>query len=224
MLHSYWGQVWHVETGAGILALVAFLIASRSQRGGGRGAWLLAAVAAVVLGGVSAFAGHAIAAPHYRNMSVALDVLHVLAAGSWLGGLAALVVVGVPAAVLMDREATTGDQVPLLARLVNGFSPVALTCACLVVVTGLLAAWMRMGSLAELFGSSYGKVLIVKVTFVLLVIAGGAFNWKRMRVVLSNGGVASARSFRRSAWLELGAAIVVIAVTAVLVATPPPIR
>ena len=224
VLHSYWGQVWHVQAGAAILALVVFVIGSRLERGGGYGVWMLAAVAALVLGAVSAFSGHAIAVRQYRNMSVALDVLHVLTAGSWLGGLGALVAVGVPVALYIEGETGTTDQTPLLARVVNAFSPVALTCACIVVITGLLAAWMRLGSLSALFGSSYGKILLVKVAFVLLAVAGGAFNWKRMRAMLTKRGDSAARTFRRSAWFELVAAIIVIAVTAVLVATPPPVH
>ena len=224
VLHSYWGQVLHVEAGAAILALIVFVIASRSKHGGGYTVWLLAAIAALVLGAVSAFSGHAIAVPQYRNLAVTLDVLHVLTAGSWLGGLGALVAVGVPTALFLERDASAADQIPLLARVVNAFSPVALTCASIVVITGLLASWMRLGSFSALFGSSYGKVLLVKLAFVLLVIVGGAFNWRRMRGVLSERGGSAAGAFRRSAWFELVAAIVVIGVTAVLVAAQPPIH
>ncbi|MEO7217234.1 MAG: CopD family protein, partial [Gemmatimonadaceae bacterium] len=170
------------------------------------------------------FSGHAIAVPQYRNMAVALDVLHVLTAGSWLGGLGALVAVGVPTALFLEHDSTAAEQIPLLARVVNAFSPVALICASIVVITGLLASWMRLGSFSALFGTSYGKVLLVKLALVLLVIAGGAFNWRRMRAVLSKRGGSAAGAFRRSAWFELGVAIAVIAVTAVLVAAQPPIH
>jgi putative copper export protein len=60
---------------------------------------------------------------------------------------------------------------------------------------------------------------------VILVLAGGAFNWLRMRGALSrrepDHSVVSA--FRRSAWAELAAAMLVIAATAVLVAVQPPV-
>jgi copper transport protein len=224
VIHSYWGTVWQMELSAALLALVVFAIARRSESGS-TGVWLLAAIAAIVLGAVSAFSGHAIAAPQYRNTSVALDVIHVLAAGSWLGGLCAVAVVGVPAALSVGSANDGAGQVPLIARVVNAFSPVALTCAGAVVITGVLAAKMHIGSFAALFGSSYGKTLLIKLAFVLLVVAGGAFNWLRMRNALSRqSGNAAINAFRRSAWFELSAGILVIAATAVLVATQPPVH
>jgi copper transport protein len=225
VLTSYWGRVLQVEAAAAIVAFMALILGRRSASAGGSGWWWLAAIAALVLSAVSAFSGHAIASPHYRNMSVLVDVVHVLAAGTWLGGLAALLVVGVPVSLGIEkRRAGEGESATLLARIVNAFSPMALGCASLVVLSGVVAAWMRLGSLSALVGSAYGKVLLVKIACVVAVIAGGAFNWRRTRSAIAARGSAAVGALRRGAWFELGAAIVVLGVTAVLVATQPPIH
>lgn len=226
ILQSNWGRIWHVQLAAALVACIAFALARRAEKATrGQPSWVVAGLAVIILGASSAFSGHAMAAPQYRNVSVALDILHVLAAGGWIGGLLALSVVGVPVALSVGNAADAPGRLPLVARLVNAFSPVALTLASVVVVSGVIAAKLRLGLVASLFHSTYGTVLMVKLGFVLLVIAGGAFNWLRMRAALSSStGGSTVSKFRGSALFELVAAILVIAATAVLVATQPPIH
>ena len=227
VLQSFWGHVWLLQLGIAVVACIALSLARFSERTNYRNmAWLVAAVAALALGASPALSGHAIAAPEHRNISVALDAIHVLAAGGWIGGLFVLAVVGVPAALAGTESVDRTESIALIARLANAFSPTALVFAALVVVSGGVAAWLRVGSLAQLFSSTYGTVLLIKLGFVVLVLAGGAFNWLRMRAALSRSEPdhSVVGAFRRSAWAELVAAMLVIAATAVLVATQPPIH
>lgn len=227
VLQSFWGRVWLLQLGIAVIACIALSLARFSERISYRNmAWVAAVVAALALGASPALSGHAIAAPEHRNLSVALDALHVLAAGGWLGGLFVLVVIGVPAAVASHGEAKPAGGISLLARLVNGFSPFALLFAGIVAATGAVAAWLRIGSFALLFHSAYGTVLLIKLGLVILVLAGGAFNWLRMRDALSRRETEQSASvvFRRSAWMELAAGMLVIAATAVLVAVQPPVH
>lgn len=98
------------------------------------------------------------------------------------------------------------------------FSALALWCVGALVASGTLGAWVQLGSVAALWGSAYGRTLLVKLGAVALVFAAGAYNWRRISPTL---GDAAAR-LRRSAALELALGAFVLAVTAVLVATPPP--
>jgi copper transport protein len=232
ILQSSWGHAWLAQFAIAVVACIAFALARRSN-GGSRinAAWIVAALAAIALGATPALSGHAIAAAEYRGLSVTLDVVHVLAAGGWLGGLFALTIIGVPVALAGRAEtehkgAQPGDGISLVARLVAAFSPIALVLAGTVIVSGGIAAWLRVGSLPLLFSSDYGTVLLVKLGFVVLVIAGGAFNWLRMRDALARPGTEQSAldTFHRSAWAELMAAMLVIAATAVLVATQPPVH
>jgi putative copper export protein len=151
--------------------------------------------------------------------------LFVCARGSrWLRGdsewsawdaLPALLLAGVPAA----RRLGTSERGQAVAALVNAFSPTALGFAALVVATGVLAAWLHLGSLAALWASGYGRTLLLKLAAVAVLVAAGAYNWRVMRPAL--GSDAATGRLRRSAGFELIVSLVVLAVTAVLVATMP---
>jgi putative copper resistance protein D len=223
LLRSFWGRVWIAQFVVAVIVCIAFALARASRRGSG--VWLTTAIAALVLAATPAFSGHAIAAPGNRVVSVALDAIHVVAAGGWLGGLVVLALVGVPTALSVGGDSSNGS-LSLVARLVNAFSPLALFFAGFVIASGLIAAWMRVGSFGALFHSTYGTVLLIKLGLVVLVLAGGAFNWLRMRSALAHRttGQSAVGSFRRSAWLELTAGALVIAATAILVAIQPPVR
>ena len=228
ILSSFWGRVWITQFVIAVIVCIAFVAAGGSRRQGM--VWLAVAVVSVALAATPAFAGHAIASPGNKGISVSLDVIHIVAAGAWLGGLLTLAVVGVPTALSVGNsrgvDTAAPGALPLVARLVNAFSPLALVFAGLVVATGVIAAWMRIGSFEALFHSTYGTVLLVKLGLVILVLAGGAFNWLRMRGALAHheAGPSAVAAFRRSAWMELTAGVLVIAATAVLVATQPPVR
>ena len=86
---------------------------------------------------------------------------------------------------------------PLVAGLVRAFHPVALTCASVVIVTGLVASWLRLPTVASLWESSYGRVLLVKLAFVAIVVVMGAFNWRRMMPSLGDDQSARRGGLRR---------------------------
>jgi len=178
--------------------------------------WLLAALGVLVLAFTPALAGHAVATPERASLAVLSDGLHVLGAGGWLGSLLAVIVVGMPAAMRLGRE-TRGAAV---AALVNAFSPTALFFAAVVTATGVLSASFHLGSVADLWQSEYGRTLLTKVGVVSLLFGAGAYNWRRVRPSLG-GDIGTAR-LRRSAGFEIAVGVVVLLITAVLVATPPP--
>ena len=160
-----------------------------------------------------ALSGHA-ASSRYVGLSIAFDVLHVTAASVWLGGLFMVLVAGMPA---MRRVANDRDAV---ASLVNSFHPVALFCAPIVVIAGLGTTWLRVGAWSAMWGTPYGKTLLLKLGFFLLVAGMGAYNWLRARRRLNLGGIVG--PFRVTASIELLFAAVILAVTTVLVTTPVP--
>jgi putative copper resistance protein D len=106
------------------------------------------------------------------------------------------------------------------ASLVHAFSPAALGFASLVALTGLVSAWLRLGSLSALWGSGYGLVLLLKLALVGALAAVGFHNWRTVRPTL--GTDAASTRLERSAKLELGVGLLIIVATAILVATPTP--
>lgn len=208
---TQWGWGWMLQLLGASTALAGLLLARRS-----RGAWAIVLGAAFMLGVSPALSGHAAATGALAPVTIAADAAHVLGAGAWIGTLLVLVLAGLPATLALP----SGERGSAAALLVNRFSPVALGAATLLVLSGAVSAWAHLGSLAALLGTTYGRTLVVKLALVVLVAALGAFHWRRARPAL--GTEDSARSLRRSAAAELAIAALVLVVTAILVATPPP--
>jgi putative copper export protein/methionine-rich copper-binding protein CopC len=211
-METQWGGAWLIQAIALSVAAVAFVIA----RSGSRPAWALAAIAALVLCATPAMGGHAAAEDHRRVISVAADSVHVLGASIWLGSVFCMLVVAVPIIATQAEDAWQS-----IASLVNTFSPVALTAAAAVLLTGLLTAWLRLGAIAPLWATGYGRTLLIKLAMLVGVAGAGAYNWKRMRPAL--GTAEATTRFRKSAAAELVFGAAVIVVTAVLVALPTPV-
>ena len=85
--------------------------------------------------------------------------------------------------------------------MINAFSPVALACAAILVITGLIAAWVHLGTIDALLHSAYGRTLLIKLSAVVLLAALGVVNWRVLRPAL--GDEPSAHRIRRSATAEL---------------------
>lgn len=209
LFQSRWGRGWLLALGATMLGLAA----ARRLRDAGSTGWMLLSAGALGVSVSLAMSGHAAAASAF---AMALHVLHVVGAGGWIGSLGVLMLVAIPA-VLRTGEA---KRHALVAAFVRAFSPTALAFAGLVAFTGVAAAWRNVGSVGALWQSRYGQVLLAKLA--LLSIAGltGFYNWQYVLPAL--GSDTATGRLRRSTAVELAAAVLVLVVTAVLVATPMP--
>ncbi|MDQ3696807.1 MAG: copper resistance protein CopC [Gemmatimonadota bacterium] len=211
LTRTTWGWGWLLQIAGVVLAAAGFWIARRRAS---RAGWALAALGAIALAFTPALSGHAIATPRFAALAVLADTLHVVGAGGWLGSLLFVVAVGIPAALRLP-ESERGSAV---ADLVNAFSPTALAFAGLAATTGVFAAWLHLGSVPALWQTPYGRTLLLKLAVISVVVATGAYNWRRVRPAL--GDVAGAARIRRSATVELAVGLLVLVVTAMLVATP----
>jgi putative copper export protein len=108
----------------------------------------------------------------------------------------------------------------MVAELVNAFSPLALASTAVLALFGVITAWQHLHTLDALWTTPYGITLIVKLVMVAVVLALGAWNWRRQKPLL--GSEAGALSLRRTATRELLAAGVVLVITSVLVSLPSP--
>jgi len=207
-----WGRAWMAQMAGSIAALAALLGARRVTLL----RWRIAGAGAVFVAIGFAFSGHAASAPHLGRLSIMADVVHLLAAGAWVGTLAAVALAGIPAAL----RAPEGARGAIAASLVNVFSPLALASVGALAATGTFAAWDHIGGVGALLHTDYGQTVLWKLGAVAVVAAIGAVNWRLLRPKL--GTEAAARGIRRSALRELAVALLVILITAVLVAKPTP--
>lgn len=112
----------------------------------------------------------------------------------WIGGLLVLLAAGVPAAMRLERE----ERGLAVAVLMNGFSPTALAFAGTLMLTGLFAAWLHMGSIAALWESGYGRTLLLKLVVLSGVFATGAYNGLKASGTSLRSRVAAGRRGRFS--------------------------
>jgi copper transport protein len=208
-----WGLAWVLQAIATV-AFVLGLFVARAPYGRGAG-WMGATAGAVLLSAVPALSGHAASVDRLSAVAIISDAVHVLGAGVWLGTLMAVMAVGIPAALTAGAESAGA-----VASMVRGFSPMALAGASAVGLTGIVNALFHVDAPADLWTTTYGRALVVKLALLAGVAALGWFNWKRVLPVIDGDG--GPQRLRRSARLELGLGAVVLLVTAILVALPTP--
>jgi len=120
--------------------------------------------------GVLAAAGHA-AAISPRLWGVAVEIIHLISAGLWAGGIIALAVQHPP------EGWRSGEGTELLKR----FTRVALPASAVTAATGVIRGFQETGGVAGLT-SPYGLVLLAKVLLVLLMVQLSVFAWRRIVV------------------------------------------
>jgi putative copper export protein/mono/diheme cytochrome c family protein len=137
--------------------------------------WVPALLAALLLGGM-AWAGHAGATPGTDGkIHLASDVIHLLAAGAWLGGLA-------PLALYVTTH--TGQAARQAAKKFSTMGVIALAC---LVMTGIINTRYLVIDLPGLIGTQYGHVLCLKILLFLVMLAFAATNRYRLLPALDEG-------------------------------------
>jgi putative copper export protein len=191
----------------GCIALFVICFALAAQRM--KIVWVIAGITAV------AYALRNITTGRWFSM---VNPLHEVAASLWLGTLMVLVFAGL---VSVWRGSNSSDERGrLVTEMVSRFSPLALSAAGLLAVTGVTTAWRHLKHLNSLWTTPYGYTLDAKLCVVAIVVALGAWNWRRMAPQLGNESAAIA--IRKSARTELSVAAVVLALTSLLVSLPSP--
>lgn len=206
-----WGIGWMAGVVGAVMVAVGWALPRRVASFLGTPLALTGALG-MVLG--PALSGHAVASRSFVP-SVALDTMHVAAAGLWIGGVLMLLVVGIPAM----RALPDGNRDMAVRALVSSFHPLALFCAPVVLFSGAATSWIRLGSLAAL-RTTYGSTLMLKLGLFACVAAMGAYNASRGRGRL--GSPEGTRRFLRTGTIELALAALVLAATTILVVSPVP--
>ena len=219
--HSQFGTVWLVRH-AVLLLLAALLLfrereTSTADRLALRGeAWLLAGIGAAAM----AWAGHAAAVEDVGLPAALLDALHLLAAGAWLGAL-------LPLAALLGAAARAegADARPFAVLAVRAFSRLALAVMIVLVGTGLANTWFQVGSVPALIGTSYGRLLLAKVSLLIPVLLLAQHGRRHLLPRLGGDGdtvgrPAMARLGRLVA-AEAGLGLLILLVTTGLSFSPP---
>ena len=157
-------------------------------------------------------AGHSHAYSMYDGPSLLLgcDVLHLLGAGAWLGGLVPL--------LLLIRHAPPRAG----AMAARWFSPLGKWCIAALVVSAGFQSWVLIATIPGLVGTAYGWMALVKLALFASLLGFAAANRYRFApALLHDQPGAAKRVIVRSILLQTGFAIAIAAAAVVLSDLPP---
>jgi copper resistance protein D len=218
LTRTTFGTVWMVRFALAVV-MGALLLIGRASRRLNR---LLAACVAGCLVAALGFAGHAAATPGIEGLvNLAADIVHLVAAAAWAGAL-------VPLAMLLQAAGRGPDALAtaVAREAVRRFSTLGMVSVGALVASGIINSWVLVGSVAALFGTEYGGLLLLKIALFAVMVATAAVN----RLILTPRLArehdlartqATLRRLRNNSLFEaaIGAAIVII--VAMLGTLPP---
>lgn len=196
-LESRWGEAWRQQMVAAALLFGGTIWARLDP---GRFPALAVAALALLVSVELTRTGHAASQP----WGWLLHGTHLAAAGAWAGTLASVLLLSTP---------TTSALRPALLR---AFAPVAMLSVAVLAGTGLVATWRYLGPWSNLWMTTYGLTLLVKVAVVADMLVLGAVNWRRLHAGDSSAAVPP------TAWIEIAMAVVVVMATGLLSETEHP--
>jgi putative copper export protein/mono/diheme cytochrome c family protein len=157
-------------------------------------------------------AGHSHAESMYQRPSFLLgfDVLHLLGAGAWLGGLVPLLM------VVQAAPAKAG------ATAARWFSPLGQWCIAALAISALFQAWVLVASIPGLLGTAYGWMVVVKFAlFAVLLGFAYANRYRFAPALLRDDPAAARRVLMRSIFLQAGFALLILLAAVILSELPP---
>jgi putative copper export protein/mono/diheme cytochrome c family protein len=213
--NTVFGQVFALRAGL-LLALVAVLVILNSASTDSRRLHLryIALVLAAAYLGSLAGVGHAIAGDEGGDFTrVAADVVHLLAAGAWLGALPALACLLGPAH--MPQEA---------ASVLRRFSTLGVICVGSLMLSGVVNSWYEVGTFPALVGTDYGRLLVAKLVLFMTMLAFATVNRGLSMQLASKEDGAALSQVRRNAMFEVALGVGVIAIAAALGVVVPAVH
>ena len=167
---TLFGKVW-LARAACLVVLAALLMLTWPREGVGNSSWLPFIAAGVLLALLSGM-GHAAAGSGASVAArLAVDGVHLLAAGAWLGALPPLILVIVAAGTRGDAPAIHAARI-----VTNRFSALGIASVGTLLLTGICTSFFALHDLAALYESDYGRLLLVKVALFVAMLALATVN------------------------------------------------
>jgi putative copper resistance protein D len=150
------------------------------------------------------------------NLHLAADVLHLLAAAAWIGGL-------VPLALLLAeaRRNRSLAWASLGREATRRFSTLGIVSVATLSATGIVNAWILVGSFRGLLMTEYGRLLMLKIAVFAVMLALAAANrfWLTPQLAASAESAAQLTALRyltRNSVIEIALGLTIFAIVGAL--------
>jgi putative copper export protein/mono/diheme cytochrome c family protein/peroxiredoxin len=221
LTQTQFGTVWSARLA--LLIVIAALVARQTTTPANPFFVRLGFTLSAGLLAASAFAGHAAAADGVDlALQLSADAIHLLAAGTWLGGLPPLA-----ALLRQSNRKTIPASLPVCQTATRRFSNLALASVGALIVTGSYNAWTLVGGVVPLFGTAYGKLLLIKLALLLPLVFIGALNRLRLTPIIAQSNDhaeqtnAALRRLSRNLIIEVFLGMVILLIVGHMGVTPP---
>jgi copper resistance protein D len=178
--------------------------------------WLALALALGLVAAI-AWTGHAgSTVGELGLLHLTADTLHLIASAAWIGGL-------VPFAWLL--AATRRYHHEAWARLAGDvtqrFSKLGIVSVVILLGSGIVNAWMLVGSVNGLIRTQYGNLLLLKIALFAAMVGFAAVNrfWLTPRLTAPSGNAAQRETLRqltRNSMIEIALALMIFAIVGML--------
>jgi putative copper export protein/mono/diheme cytochrome c family protein/peroxiredoxin len=224
LTETLYGKVWLARIA--LIGFLSFFLISRGNRTKEESIPALVGgciLSAALLTSIS-LSGHAAAAEGLNlAVQIFLDGSHLLASGFWLGGLVPLFV------FLRNCNATNDANALIITReATQRYSRLGLICVTMLIVTGAYNAWILVGSLPALFGTPYGRLLLIKLALLLPLLGIAAINLKHLKPSIVAAPTDQperiatlAKKLRRNVIIEACFGIMILFIVGSMGVTPP---
>lgn len=162
---------------------------------------------------VQAGHGHAWSMEGGLSLLLAAGIVHLLAAGAWLGGLSPLLIL---------VRTSTPRAGALAARW---FSPLGKACVVGIVLSSAVQFWVLIGGLPGLVGTAYGWVAMAKLGLLGVLFAFGVANRYRLApALLRTAPEAARRHLVAAISVQTGFGVLTVLAAGVLSNLPPAVH
>lgn len=220
LTQTRFGEAWILRAALVVVLAVCLAVEGRTRKH--VAGWIGLVASCAFIAGL-AWAGHGAATEDvpFDAIHLPADILHLLAAGAWLGALLPLVIF-----LTQARRDDSPEAAAVAGAATLRFSTLGLSSVGTLLVTGVVNTWFLSGNVPALLGTLYGQLLLVKIALFAAMIAVASINQARLPLLADVASDAALRlrtvgQVGRNASIEASLGVFVLAVVGIIGILPP---
>lgn len=158
------------------------------------------------------------------NLHLTADALHLFAAAAWIGGLVSLALL-----LAAARRNQAFAWASLAGDAAQRFSTLGIISVGTLLVTGIVSAWILVGSFHALLVTEYGQLLMLKIVVFAIMLVFAAVNRFRLTPQLAftpenEAQLKALRRLTRNSVIEIALGLAIFAIVGALGTLHPAIH